>query len=228
MTEERPRWLDYMPVDELAERFDERNPKGHSLDELRDAYGRFGYTEPVLLDERTGKLVAGHGRVELLVAEWQLGNAAPEGVLAQQEEGGVRWYVPVTRGWSSTDDAEAAAYLIASNRLTERGGWRADPLAALLDELSKVDGGLVGVGYSPTEVDDLLATIAPPPSLDELARRHGESKAEDFWPTVKFTVPPELRARYEKLLDGVEGDDVARFTYLLDLAEWGRSEAAAR
>ena len=33
------------------------------------------------------------------------------------------WLVPILRGWTSRSDADAEAYLVAANRLTERGGW---------------------------------------------------------------------------------------------------------
>lgn len=44
----------------------------------------------------------------------------PEGVKIGDD--GV-WLVPILRGWTSRSDADAEAYLVAANRLTERGGW---------------------------------------------------------------------------------------------------------
>ncbi|MEU8356488.1 hypothetical protein AB0C27_10810 [Nonomuraea sp. NPDC048882] len=41
----------------------------------------------------------------------------PEGVKIGDD--GV-WLVPILRGWTSRSDAEAEAYLVAANRLTER------------------------------------------------------------------------------------------------------------
>ncbi len=40
-----------------------RNPKWNAEEEIRWSIGRFGLAELPLLDERTGLLVAGHGRV---------------------------------------------------------------------------------------------------------------------------------------------------------------------
>ena len=109
-TEER-RYLEHMDVDQIVPAL--RNPKKHELDELRRSFDRFGFTIPIMYDERTGRIVAGHGRCQLLQIDRAAGRAVPEGV----READGRWFVPVTRGWASESDTEAEAYLIADNRL---------------------------------------------------------------------------------------------------------------
>lgn len=52
---EHHRMDDIVPAD--------RNPRNHNLPGIRALILRFGFTAPVLRDERTGRLVAGHGRV---------------------------------------------------------------------------------------------------------------------------------------------------------------------
>jgi hypothetical protein len=42
------------------------NPRDHDIPKIIGAILRFGYTQPVMRDERTGKLVAGHGRCRAL------------------------------------------------------------------------------------------------------------------------------------------------------------------
>ena len=37
------------------------------LDQLGGSISRFGYVEPIILDDRTGRMVAGHGRRETLL-----------------------------------------------------------------------------------------------------------------------------------------------------------------
>lgn len=140
-----------------------RNPKKHALSQVDASMERFGYTEPVLLDERTGRLVAGHGRVETLIAREAAGQAAPEGVVVDPEG---KWTVPVVRGWESSDDQEAEAYLVASNRLTELGGWDSSELADMLAELDK-GAGLIGTGYTPENLTDLLASLRDKSGLDQ-------------------------------------------------------------
>lgn len=166
-----PRWLDYLPLDELVP--DERNPKAHDLDELRASMGRFGYTEPIMLDERTGKLVAGHGRREILLDDHAKGAAPPEGVMVDEATG--RWYVPVNRGWSSVDDDEAGAYLIASNSLTMAGGWKPDPLGSLLDHLRQRPRGLVGIGFTSDAVTSILDRLAKQRAAEAAAPKGSSS-----------------------------------------------------
>lgn len=150
------RRTEYMPLEKIQPA--DRNPKAHDLGALHSSIDRFGFVEPIVLDERTGKLVAGHGRVEALAQVKAQGGDAPEGV--QVLEGG-RWYVPVVRGWSSKDDHEAEAYLVASNRVGELGGWDEDLLGEMLGDLAQLgeDGGetaLRGTGYDGDDVDQLL------------------------------------------------------------------------
>lgn len=106
-----------------------------------------------MVDERTGFLIAGHGRLERLLAQRDAGDPAPDGVVVRED--GV-WLVPVVRGWASKDDDEALAYLVASNQTSIAGGWNTDVLTDLLVELAE-GPGLDGVGFTPEDVDDLVA-----------------------------------------------------------------------
>lgn len=133
----------------------QKNPKRHSDEEIRASIGRFGYVEPCVHDERTGRLVAGHGRVEALRAAKLKGDSPPQGVEIRDGE----WFVPVLRGWASRSDTEAEAYLVASNQLTTKGGWDDTELASLLEGLEK-QSALEGTGYSADDVDDLLSGLA--------------------------------------------------------------------
>jgi DNA modification methylase len=140
--------LEWMPIGQLQAA--SRNPKQHSP-EIGTSIGRFGYVEPIVLDERTGRIVAGHGRREALMAMRQRGDAPPAGIRAEGDE----WFVPVLRGWASRSDAEAEAYLLASNKLTEAGGWDNQMLAELLKDLGAQDA-LDGVGFTAEELEALL------------------------------------------------------------------------
>lgn len=212
-----PRWLDYLPVEELEGA--DRNPKGHDLDALGASMDRFGYTEPIVLDERTGKLVSGHGRMtQLLIAENDPEKGDPPEGIQVGEDG--RWLVPVVRGWSSANDLEAEMFLVAANQLTIAGGW-ADQ-SGLLDLLTAGrEGplGLLGTGFGEQEVEDLLSLLSPPPTLDELEKEHGEPDPADFWPVLRFRVPPDLRARFVKLTAEVTGGDHDAFAFLVERAE---------
>jgi hypothetical protein len=148
------RALTPMPLSLLVP--DKANPKAHSLDTIGDSIGRFGYVEPVVLDERTGFIVSGHGRTEALRARFARGEAPPEGVLIGEKG---EWLVPVITGWASKNDAEARGALIALNRTGEIGGWQDEVLLDLLEDLSRQDEGFTGIGYDQGELDRLRAYL---------------------------------------------------------------------
>ena len=148
------RTLTPTPLSQL--RADPANPKAHSLDTIGDSIGRFGYVEPVVLDERTGFIVSGHGRTEALRARFARGEAPPEGVLIGDKG---EWLVPVITGWASRNDAEARGALIALNRTGEIGGWQDEVLLDLLEDLSRQDEGFTGIGYDQGELDRLRAYL---------------------------------------------------------------------
>lgn len=134
----------------------DKNPKRHASEQLGKSIGRFGYVEPVVLDERTGRLVAGHGRVEALRVERHKGGRPPDGV----EERDGEWFLPVLRGWRSRSDAEASAYLLASNKLTEVGGWDEQELQMMIQSLAQ-QGALDGVGFDEEVINEALGKENP-------------------------------------------------------------------
>lgn len=143
--------IEYMALSELSGA--DVNPKRHRLDVIEDSYRRFGFVETPVLDEGTGQLVAGHGRVEALRKRKAAGHAAPEGI----EERNGEWYVPVERGKRFKDRAEASAYLIASNKTSEMGGWDFPELHELARELeATASEGLVGTGFTMSEIEQAL------------------------------------------------------------------------
>lgn len=201
--QQKPLDLEYVPLERLEEW--PRNPKSHALDELRRSMERFGYTAPILVDDETGRIVAGHGRVDALRQLQEEGEGPPDRV--RSEDGG--WLVPVVRGVRFDSEAEAEAYLLADNRLTEVGGWDDSELAATLADLSESENGaLEGLGWEDDEVDSLVAAWED----DQL----GEVE-EDEGPTAVPDDPESERGEvYElgrhRLLcgDSTSEDDVRR------------------
>lgn len=175
MTKNGQLHIEYMALSDLLTRLDEANPKDHDLGALHTSMDKFGYVEIPVLNETTGKLIAGHGRIETLMQKKQAHMNAPERIEVRADD----WYVPVQRGVAFKTDSEARAYLVASNRLTILGGWNEPALAELLEGLRSEEEALMhAAGYSDEDLETLLFDLSPKfdpvseseqPRLDEKA-----------------------------------------------------------
>ena len=130
------------------------NPKDHDIGQIYQSMKRFGFTSPIMMNEKTGKLLAGHGRLETLAMFKKGGDTPPDRVRVREEDG--EWLVPVLRGINFDSDVEAQAYLLADNRLTELGGWHTDELVLSLQGILQEGGDLEGVGWDLDDVEDLI------------------------------------------------------------------------
>src|SRR6202171_2915729 len=120
------------------------NPRTHSkkqITQIANAIRRFGFTNPVLVDDANG-IVAGHGRVE----------AAKIVGLDQ---------VPTVR-LSAMSEAEIRAYVIADNRLAENAGWDRALLGLELQYLTEleIDFDVAVTGFDLPEIDLLIGELS--------------------------------------------------------------------
>lgn len=132
-----------IPVDRLHPY--PRNARTHGKKQLRqiaDSIQRFGFTNPILIDE-AGMILAGHGRVE----------AAK--LLGMTE-------LPCLR-FDHMSAAEKRAYILADNKLALNAGWDEDLLADELKELlaDNLDLDISLTGFTIAEVDQLIEAQAP-------------------------------------------------------------------
>ncbi len=203
----------------------DRNPKTHAEGDIRASIERFGFTEPPIVDEKTGKLVSGHGRVDALRASKDAGEPPPEGVGVNKRGD---WMVPVVRGISFQNNAEAEAYIIAANRLVEVGGWDDKSLSTMLEALNE-EGGLAGVGWSEKELDTILSINDPAP-----VGQTPEEKYEGFVDAeIKQVVLFYSGAQYDAIIGRMDVELEARgldnyselFVQLLSEAENARATA---
>ena len=116
------------------------NARTHSktqVDQLASAITEFGFTNPVLLDEK-GILIAGHGR---LAAAKQLGmERVPTITLA------------------GLTDAQRRALVIADNKLALNAGWDLGLLRTELLDLKATGFALELTGFDSMELADVFAT----------------------------------------------------------------------
>lgn len=146
------------------------NPKGHDEAALRASIGRFGFVAPPLVDERSGRLVAGHGRVESLCALRDSGAPPPARVRVRKDG---EWLVPVVRGVEFDSEDEAAAFLLADNSVA--GGWDGALMADFAAQGSGVAALAEGTGFTAEE----LAGIAARSPVPEVGREFPEFREED-------------------------------------------------
>jgi DNA modification methylase len=131
-----------------------RNPKEHDLGAIHKSIDDHGFTAPLLWDETTGALVAGHGRLEALEQRRRSGKAAPGRIQVKGKE----WLVPVIRGIRFASEGEAEAYLLADNHIVELGGWNDSELSNVLQDLGKA-GLLEKSSYDGEDLDRLLKDL---------------------------------------------------------------------
>jgi len=141
--------IEYTKLSDIAEA--DVNPKDHDIGAIHESMNRFGFTSPLLMNEATGKLVAGHGRVEALRQKKQFGEEPPKNIEVNDKD----WLVPIIRGVYFDNEEEAQAYLLADNRLTELGGWNT---TALVEELQKLaeSSSLEGTGFDDADLNALM------------------------------------------------------------------------
>lgn len=117
----------------------ENNSRTHSqqqVDQIKRSMTEFGFTNPILIDERNG-IIAGHGRLQAA------------------QELGIK-LVP-TIALKGLTEAQRKAYVIADNQLALNAGWDDAMLAAELQQLADLDFDLDLTGFSKAELDLLLA-----------------------------------------------------------------------
>lgn len=198
MATETARRITYVPLEAIRPAV--RNAKQHDVATLCESIARFGFTNALIVDDRTERLVGGHGRWEALVVLRAGGSPTPDGILVDEDGG---WLVPVQRGWASKDDAEAEAYVLLDNRLVELGGGYDDRLlSAMLEDLNANTPDLFELlHYSEEDMEALLrysrdASDEGPgsPALladedDELGTDHGMTDVPDAPTREKVRCP---------------------------------------
>lgn len=140
--EQRQR-IEYMDLDVLLEF--PKNPKDHDFEALEEAFEQNGFVTPLLIDETSGLLVEGHGRLQKLKQLKDAGEKPP----ARVWERDGKWSAPVVRGiWFETLD-QAKRHLLGANRIGQ-GMWTNKLTAEMLTSLG--EGNLLGTGFRDTDL----------------------------------------------------------------------------
>jgi len=174
------KWYSYVDIYDVVP--DERNSKDHDIGVLCESMIRFGFTQPVLINDADNKILAGHGRIKALQQLHSQGYEAPKRIDVTKDTGDDKieyWSVPC-HYININDKAEAEAYLIADNRLTEIGGWLDDKLVDSLQNILEETGSLDGIGWDLEDLDDLASITDEPIEVEEdvVKLKIGKYKAE--------------------------------------------------
>ena len=204
-----------MPLSKILP--DERNPKDHDIPMLMQAYRDFGFVVAIVEDGRTGKLLAGHGRVEALEAVKSLGEPPPKHIMPMRGE----WLVPVQVGYSSEDDTKAAMLLVELNQATIAGGYNPQLLSVLLLDVVESGYDITSTGFAESDLDSMLNELAmqantppipgttPGPTSDDVAFSFG-----DYSGRVTRDVYERFRTVYERKREPGEMLDTVLRTWL--------------
>ncbi|MEX3929763.1 ParB/Srx family N-terminal domain-containing protein [Paraburkholderia sp. BR10936] len=152
-----PEWpadrVERVPIDSLI--FYARNARQHSdlqVAQIAASMREWGWTIPVLRAE-DGTLIAGHGRI-----------------LAARQLGFTEVPCMTAVGWSPQ---KIRAYVLADNKLAENATWDNTLLVGELEELRAAEFNLDLIGFTPVEIDKLLAL-----DIDPLAHWQGMPEFE--------------------------------------------------
>jgi ParB family transcriptional regulator, chromosome partitioning protein len=125
----------------------ENNSRTHSqqqVDQIKRSMTEFGFTNPILIDERNG-IIAGHGRLQAA------------------QELGIKLVPTITL--KGLTEAQRKAYVIADNQLALNAGWDLDALRFEIESLNDEDFDLSLIGFDSDELGKLLDINANLPIL---------------------------------------------------------------
>jgi len=198
--------VEYIDLDEIVEA--DNNPKDHDLGVIYQSINRFGFNNPIILNDANGKLLVGHGRLQALKMIRDAGEDVPDRIVV--EDG--CWQVPVIKGVNIDNPAEAQAYLLADNRLTELGGWKNMDLIESLNEILEETGDLDGTGYDLEDVDTILKSLENTNIFEEedgsttqTAETEDETEVTIAVGRYKFKVPADDFYDWEEMVKSSSG-----------------------
>lgn len=179
--------IEYLPLSDLLRW--PNNPKLHADDVITASIARFGFRDPIEIDETSQRIVSGHGRLDALERAFEAGEPPPKYIHVGDDG---LWQVPVTRGGAFDNEQEASAYLVAVNKAGELGGWDESALAELLEGLDEELRGLTGFDVDVLKDLDVLtdielqASAGPTPTPDAFTEYDDSIQTEHACPKCGY------------------------------------------
>ena len=172
----------YVPIDSIVPW--DKNPKQHNREAIKKSIETFKPTSPILVQKKSKRIIAGHGRLE---AFKELG----------YEE------IPVIE--LDMNDSQAKAYALVDNQTTINAGWDEELLAINLDEielempeLRMEDFGFLMIGDKMNDPYKEWKGMPEYINKDETGRQiivhfQSEKAVEDFAKLVQQNITPETK-----------------------------------
>lgn len=150
------------------------NPRVGDVASLAESLERFGQMKPILVQKNTGFVIAGnHTREAAKTLGWE----------------------EIAAIILDVDDETAKAYLLADNRLADRGEYDADKLFALLSGELDLDGTGYDMDYVDTLADQVGANTLTGLETGAVTKyvEPGQEKAENIKPRSEAKTPAKDR-----------------------------------
>ena len=148
----------YTPMNEIL--LWPRNPRRHALDEISASLTRFNFNDPITIDETSGHLIEGHGRMKALEKR--------KADSATRHPSTSAWMRAQANGWSPSCVASRSKTTSKRKRTCSR--TIASPKSVTTTKqsspklLQAASKNLDGIGYNMSDVDKLLTKYNPDPS----------------------------------------------------------------
>ena len=170
-------------------------PEDAEYQKLRRSIETFGYIEPIIWNERTGRVVGGHQRLKVLLEQ---GREDIEAVVVDLEE----------------KDEKILNVLL--NKV--KGRWDIGKLAELLQQLDET-GDMEITGFEDWELQSLLMQYDHIKDLmEEDFSDYSDGKEKDTF-TMTFSLPEGARETVEKYIENTENAKAELATAIINVVK---------
>lgn len=170
-------------------------PEDAEYQKLRRSMETFGYVEPIIWNERTGRVVGGHQRLKVLLEQ---GREDIEAVVVDLEE----------------KDEKVLNVLL--NKV--KGRWDIGKLADLLQQLDET-GDMEVTGFEDWELQSLLMQYDHTKDLmEEDFSDYSDKKEKDTF-TMTFSLPEGARQTVEKYIEKTENAKAELATAIINVVK---------
>jgi hypothetical protein len=148
--------IEEMSLTDLHARRLPGNAKRHDLEVIGESFEEHGMVDLPGIDETTGLMFRGHGRLEKLEKMKADGEKPPARVKMIDGD----WVIPVVRGYKFKDREAVERYALVDNRATELGGWDNTILSKQLAKFG--EDNLIGTGFDSSDLVRFMKSDSGP------------------------------------------------------------------